>query len=316
MSTSPWRIVFFGTPSFAIPTLESLLQGQDEVVAVVTQPDREKGRGRKVIPSPVKELALQHGTTPLQPGKVKEEAFQEDIRGLQPELIVVVAYGQILPKSILKTPKYGAVNVHASLLPQYRGAAPIVWAILKGEKVTGVTTMLMDEGMDTGDILLQKEIPIEDDETGETLQQRLALLGAQLFMETLEKMKAGNIHPIPQDPSKATYAPPLKKEDGRIDWRKEAKEIDLQVRAFDPWPGAFTELDGRLLKVYRGEVKKGKAAGKAGTVVWVGSDFIEVETGTGKDSFFIKEVQLEGKRRMTVRDFLSGRPIPIGTVFQ
>jgi methionyl-tRNA formyltransferase len=310
---SPWRIVFFGTPSFAIPTFKSLLQGPDELVAVVTQPDREKGRGRKVIPSPVKQLALQHGMTPLQPGKVKEEAFQEKLRALQPELIVVVAYGQILPKSILRIPQYGAVNIHASLLPQYRGAAPIVWAILKGEKVTGVTTMFMAEGMDTGDILLQREIPIENDDTAETLQQRLALVGAQLFMETLEKMKAGKIHPIPQDHSRATYAPPLKKEDGRIDWRKEAKEIDLQVRAFDPWPGAFTELDGRLLKVYRGEVRKGRSAGKAGTVVWVGSDFIEVVTGN--DSFLIKEVQLEGKRRMSVREFLAGHSISIGTVF-
>ena len=313
MRPSPWRIVFFGTPPFAIPTLKSLLQGPDELVAVVTQPDREKGRGRKVIPSPVKELALQHGMPPLQPGKVKEEAFQEKLRALQPELIVVVAYGQILPKSILKIPQYGAVNIHASLLPQYRGAAPIVWAILKGEKVTGVTTMFMEEGMDTGDILLQREIPIEDDDTAETLQRRLALVGSQLFMETLEKMKAGKIHPIPQDPSKVTYAPPLKKEDGRIDWRKEAKEIDLQVRAFDPWPGAFTELDGRLLKVYRGEVRKGRPAGKAGTVVWVGSDFIEVVTGN--DSFLIKEVQLEGKRRMSVREFLAGHPINVGTVF-
>jgi methionyl-tRNA formyltransferase len=267
-----------------------------------------------VIPSPVKEIALQHEMTPLQPGKVKEEAFQESLKTLQPEVIVVAAYGQILPKSILKIPQYGAVNVHASLLPRYRGAAPIVWAILKGEKLTGVTTMLMDEGMDTGNILLQREIPIEEDDTGETLQQRLALLGAQLLMETLERMKAGDIHPIPQDHSKATYAPPLKKEDGRIDWRKEAKEIDLQVRAFDPWPGAFTELNGQLLKIYRGEVRKGKPTGKAGAVVWVGSDFIEVETGT--DSFLIEEVQMEGKRRMSSRDFLSGHLVTVGTVFQ
>jgi methionyl-tRNA formyltransferase len=314
LSISPWRIVFFGTPAFAVPTLSSLFRGPDEVVAVVTQPDREKGRGRKVIPSPVKEIALQHEMTPLQPGKVKEEAFQESLKTLQPEVIVVAAYGQILPKSILKIPQYGAVNVHASLLPRYRGAAPIVWAILKGEKLTGVTTMLMDEGMDTGNILLQREIPIEDDDTGETLQQRLALLGAQLLMETLERMKAGDIHPILQDHSKATYAPPLKKEDGRIDWRKEAKEIDLQVRAFDPWPGAFTELNGQLLKIYRGEVRKGKPTGKAGAVVWVGSDFIEVETGT--DSFLIEEVQMEGKRRMSSRDFLSGHLVTVGTVFQ
>lgn len=312
MTASPWRIVFFGTPSFAIPTLKNLLQGTEQVAAIVTQPDRERGRGRKVVPSPVKETALQHGITPLQPGKVREEAFQENLKALKPDLIVVVAYGQILPKPILAIPKYGAVNVHASLLPNYRGAAPIVWAILKGEKVTGVTTMFMDEGMDTGDILLQREIPIGDEDTGETLQQRLALLGAQLLMETVERMKRGDIHPILQDHSKATYAPTLRKEDGHIDWRKEAKEIDLQVRAFNPWPGAFTELDGQLLKIFRGEVRGGKPTGKAGAVVWVGSDFIEVETG--KDSFLIKEVQLEGKRRMGVRDFLSGHPVSIGKV--
>jgi methionyl-tRNA formyltransferase len=310
---SPWRIIFFGTPNFAIPTLKYLLQGPDEVIAVVTQPDREKGRGRKVIPSPVKELCLQHGLTLLQPEKVREEAFQEKMRSLQPELFVVAAYGQILPKSLLKIPKHGAVNVHASLLPKYRGAAPIPWAILKGERLTGVTTMMMDEGMDTGDILLQIEIPIGEEETGETLHDRLALLGAQLLLETVRGMKAGNLHPIPQDHSKATYAPPLKKEDGRIDWSKEAKEIDRQVRAFNPWPGAFTEWNGQLLKIYRGEVRGKKSTGKAGIVAWVGLDFIEVETS--KDFFLIKEVQLEGKRRMGVREFISGHPITVGTTF-
>ena len=273
----------------------------------------KRGEGERLLFSPVKELALQHDLTPLQPEKVKEEAFQEALSILQPDLIVVVAYGQILPKSILKIPKYGAVNVHASLLPKYRGAAPIAWAILNGEKVTGVTTMVMDEGMDTGDILLQTEIPIGDEETCETLHDRLASLGAQLLLETLEKMKGGNIRPIPQDHSKATYAPPLKKEDGHIDWKKEAKEIDRQIRAFNPWPGAFTKLGDQLLKIYKGEIREGAPAGKAGAVVWVGSDFIEVETG--KDSFLIKEVQLEGRRRMTIREFLSGHPIPVGTVF-
>jgi methionyl-tRNA formyltransferase len=310
---SPWRIIFFGTPNFAIPTLKYLLQGPDEVIAVVTQPDREKGRGRKVIPSPVKELALQHGLTLLQPEKVREEAFQEKMKSLQPELFVVAAYGQILPKSLLKIPKHGAVNVHASLLPKYRGAAPIPWAILKGERLTGVTTMMMDEGMDTGDILLQIEIPIGEEETSETLHDRLALLGAQLLLETVRGMKAGNLHPIPQDHSKATYAPPLKKEDGRMDWSKEAKEIDRQVRAFNPWPGAFTEWNGQLLKIYRGEVRGKKSIGKAGIVAWVGLDFIEVETS--KDFFLIKEVQLEGKRRMGVREFISGHPITVGTTF-
>ena len=313
MIGSPWRIIFFGTPIFAIPTLKNLLQGPDEVVAVVTQPDREKGRGRKVIPSPVKELALQHGLTLLQPEKVREEGFQEKIKSLQPELFVVLAYGQILPRFLLQIPKYGAVNVHASLLPKYRGAAPIAWAILKGERVTGVTTIMMDEGMDTGDILLQTEITIGEEETSETLHDRLALLGAKLLLETVSGMKAGNVHPIPQDHLKVTYAPPLKKEDGRIDWSKEGKEIDRQVRALNPWPGAFTEWNGKLLKIFRGEVREEISKGKAGMVSWVGSDFIEVETG--KNFFLIKEVQLEGKRRMTIREFLAGHQIPVGTAF-
>lgn len=312
MSAPPWRIVFFGTPSFALPALNSLLEGPDKVVGVVTQPDREKGRGRKVVVSHVKERALQHGLNPLQPEKAKGEAFQKALRELQPDLFVVVAYGQILPKPVLNIPKYGAVNVHASLLPKYRGAAPIAWAILKGEKVTGVTTMVMDEGMDTGDILLQDEAPIAPEETCETLHNRLASLGAQLLSETLEKMRGGNIRPIPQDHSKASYAPPLKKEDGHINWKKEAEELDRQVRAFNPWPGAFTKLDGRLLRIYKGAVRERVLTGKAGTVVWVGSDFIEVEAG--RDAYLIKEVQLEGRRRMSIREFLSGHPIPVGTV--
>jgi methionyl-tRNA formyltransferase len=313
LTVAPLRIVFFGTPSFALPTLRGLLERSDEVVGVVTQPDREKGRGRKVVVSPVKELAFQQGLTLLQPEKVKEESFQEVARGLKPDLFVVVAYGQILPKSLLNIPKYGAVNVHASLLPRYRGAAPVAWAILKGEKVTGVTTMVMDEGMDTGDILLQTEVPISDEETCETLHDRLALLGAQLLLKTLENMEKGNVRPIPQDPSKATYAPPLKKEDGHIDWKREAAEIDRQVRAFNPWPGAFTKWGDRLLRIYRGRIRERTPAGKAGGVVWVGSDFIEVETG--KDSYLIAEVQLEGRKKMTVREFLSGHPLSAGAVF-
>jgi len=313
LSNPSWRIIFFGTPSFALPPLETLIQGSDEVVAVVTQPDREKGRGRKVVASPVKELALQKGLPILQPAKVKEVSFQDKLKSFGADLFVVAAYGQILPKTILSLPKYGAINIHASLLPKYRGSAPIAWAILNGEKETGVTTMLMDEGMDTGDILLQSEIPIHEDETTETLQDRLALSGAQLLSETLEKMKKREIHPKAQDHSKATYAPMLKKEDGQIDWTKGAEEIDRQVRAFQPWPGAYTERQGQILKIFKGEVREGKVAGKAGTVLWVGTDFIEIETG--KDSYLLKEVQLEGKRRMSTRDFLSGHPVQAGTVF-
>ncbi len=314
MNIPAWRIVFFGTPSFAIPILQDFLKGPDQVVGVVTQPDREKGRGRKVVISPVKELALRHGLIPFQPEKAKEETFQEEIKSLQPDVMVVVAYGQILPRSVLNIPKYGAINVHASLLPKYRGAAPVAWAILNGEKVTGVTTMLMDPGMDTGHILLQAETPIGNDETCETLLDRLSLLGAQLLRRTLEKLKAGDIRPIPQDHSKATFAPPLKKEDGQIDWKRAAEEIDRRVRAFNPWPGAYTKIDGKLLKVYKGEVREKVPSGKAGTVTWVGSEFIEVETGKG--AYLLNEVQLEGRRRMAVREFLSGRPVPVGTVFR
>lgn len=313
MTTSSWRIVFFGTPAFSIPSLRNLLQGPDQVVAVVTQPDREKGRGRKLSPSPLKRFVLEQGISPLQPERVKEGPFQEKIKGLYPHLMVVVAFGQILPKSLLDLPAFGCINVHASLLPRYRGAAPIARAILNGETVTGVTTMRMDEGMDTGDILLQAQIPIEEEDTGETLQEKLSFLGAQLLMETIERMKAGCLSPIPQDHSKATYAPPLRKEDGRIDWKRGALEIDRQVRAFNPWPGAFTEWDHQLLKIYRGEVRSRSAQGREGSVIWVSPDFIEVETG--RDSFLIREVQLEGKRRMNVREFLPGHPIPVGTVF-
>jgi len=313
LKISSWRIVFFGTPAFAIPSLERLLQGSDEIVAVVTQPDRERGRGRKKSPSPVKELALQHRIPLFQPEKVKESSFVEAMRDLKPDLFVVVAFGQILPKSLLEIPKYGAVNVHGSLLPQYRGAAPIAWAILRGETKTGITTMLMDEGMDTGNILMQEEIPIKKEDTGETLQEKLSSLGARVLMETVARMKEGCLSPSPQDDSKATYAPPLKKEDGQIDWKRSAEEIHLKIRAFNPWPGAFTGWENRLLKIYQGEVRKGLSQAQAGSVIWVGTDFIEVATGEG--SLLIKEVQMEGKRRMCVRDFLSGHRISVGTVF-
>lgn len=312
MTEITWRIIFFGTPSFSTPALERLLRGEDNVVAIVTQPDREKGRGRKVIPSPVKELALRHGVPLFQPERVKDEAFHENLKALHPDLFVVVAYGKILPRSLLRIPRHGAVNIHASLLPQYRGASPISWAILRGEMKTGVTTMMMDEGMDTGAILLQREIPIGEEENAESLHDKLAPLGAELLVETVEKMKAGTIVPIAQDPSKATYAPPLSKEDGKIDWTREAGEIDRRVRAFYPWPGAFTGWEGHLLKISRGHVREGTVQGRPGRVVWLGSDFIEVATGRGL--FLIEEVQLEGKRKMSVRDFLSGHPIAVGTI--
>lgn len=308
-----WRIVFFGTPAFALPSFERLLKGPDEIVGAVTQPDRERGRGRKKAPSPVKELALQRGIALYQPERVKESSFLTEMKVLSPDLFVVVAFGQILPKTLLEVPQFGAVNVHGSLLPKYRGAAPIVWALLKGEKKTGITTMLMDEGMDTGDILLQAEIPIEEEDTGETLSRKLSALGGELLMETLEGLKARRLSPQPQDHTKASYAPPLKKEDGWIDWRRSAEEIHLQIRAFNPWPGAFTRWERGLLKILRGEVRKGTSTAEPGSVLWIGSDFIEVNTREG--SLLIKELQPEGKRRMSVRDFLSGHRVVVGTVF-
>ncbi len=317
MTIRPWRIVFFGTPSFAVPTLRGLLEGPDPVTAVVTQPDRKKGRGQKVGVSAVKEELLRHGKSGIllfQPERVKEETFQRSLKDLAPDLFVVAAYGQILPRSLLEIPQYGAINVHASLLPKYRGAAPIAWAILKGESVTGVTIMSLDEGMDTGDILSQREIPIAAEETAGTLHDRLASLGAPLLLETVSKMKRAEVTPVRQDPSRVTYAPLLKKEDGRINWEREAKEIDRQVRAFDPWPGAYAQLHGQLLKIYRGGVREGNTGTGKGTTLWVGADFIEV--GTGRDSFLMLEVQLEGKKRMGVREFLAGHPVPVGTVFE
>ena len=314
MSTSPWQIVFFGTPDFAVPTLKALLEGPDRVVAIVTQPDRGKGRGQKMVPSPIKKVALAHGVPSHQPDRVKDPSFQEEVKNLQPDLFVVVAYGQILPKSLLDVPKHGAINVHASLLPKYRGAAPISWALLKGEKVTGITTMMMDAGMDTGDILLQSEIPIGEGETFETLHDRLAELGAQLLKETIAGLESEKITPVSQDHSGATYAPLIKKEDGQIDWSKGADEIDRQVRAFNPWPGAYTQWEDRLLKIFGGEVRKGTPQGENGSVSWVGTDAIEVKAGKG--CYGIREVQLEGGRRLSVRDFLQGHRVQVGTVFR
>lgn len=310
---APWRIVFFGTSAFSLPTLERLLESNEKVVAVVTQPDRARGRGQKMASSPVKTLASSRGIPILQPERVKEEAFQAQVRDLRSDLFVVVAYGQILPKSLLDLPEHGAVNVHASLLPKYRGAAPIPWAILQGEKVTGVTTMLMDEGMDTGDILLQEEVLIGDRDTTETLQGRLARTGAQLLMNTLERLKAGALRPVPQDSTKASYAPMLKKEDGWIEWAKDAVEIDRQVRALNPWPGVFTRWNGRRLKICQGEFREGLPEKRPGTITWVAPNGLEVQTGKGR--YLIQELQLEGKRRMSVKDFLLGHPISIGTTF-
>jgi methionyl-tRNA formyltransferase len=299
------RIVFMGTPEFAVPSLKALIESGDEVVAVVTQPDKPKGRGLEVTPPPVKTLAQKHGIPVLQPQKIKTEEFLKQLEELKPDIICVVAYGKILPKGILELPKYGCINVHASLLPKYRGAAPINWAIIRGEKVTGITTMKMDEGMDTGDILLQREVPIEDEDTAETLSHKLSLTGAEVLIETLNLLKEGKLKPIPQNHSQATYAPMLKKEDGEIDWGKTAEEIRNLVRGTLPWPGAYTFLDNKILKVYKVRVVEGQ--GKPGEVIK--SDKETLRVATGENALDILELQIEGGKRLDTATFLRGRKI-------
>lgn len=313
MTRFPWRIVFFGTPAFAIPVLKNLLQGSEEVVAVVTQPDREKGRGRKPVSSPVKEIALQQGLPLFQPEKVREETFQNNIKGLQPDLFVVVAYGQILPKSLLEIPWHGAINVHASLLPKYRGAAPIPWPILKGESVTGVTTMLMDEGMDTGGMLLQETLSITPDDTAGSLSPRLADVGGRLLVETIARLKAGTLAPRPQDHSQATLAPLLKKEDGLIDWTLPAGSIANRVRGLNPWPGAYTFAGAERWVLCRAAALSVPTGAQPGRVTAVTRDALHV--GTGDGLLAIQELQPANSRRMTVAQYLAGHPIQPGLQF-
>jgi methionyl-tRNA formyltransferase len=304
------RIVFMGTPEFAVPSLKALIESGEQVVSVVCQPDKPKGRGLDVIPPPTKVLAEKHGIPVLQPQKIKTEEFFDKLKELNPDLICVAAYGKILPKNILDLPTYGCINVHASLLPKYRGAAPINWAIIRGEKTTGITTMKMDEGMDTGDILLKREMPIDDEDTGETLSEKLSEMGAKVLIETISLLKKGKLNPIPQDHSQATYAPMLKKEDGKIDWKKSAEEIRNLIRGALPWPGAYTKLEGKLLKIYKASVTSGK--GRPGEVIKSNSGALTVATGIG--ALDILEIQIEGGKRLKTEVFLRGRRIKEGTL--
>lgn len=306
-----WRIIFMGTPAFACPTLQTLLERGENVVAVFTQPDRPKGRGQKLQAPPVKELALQHGLTVHQPLKVRAPEVIEQIGALQPDLIVVVAFGQILPKALLEIPSHGCVNVHASLLPRYRGAAPLNWCIVNGESETGATTMLMDVGLDTGPMLLKRATPIAPDEDITTLHDRMALLGARLLGETLDGMQAGSITPQPQDDAQTCYAPLLKKEDGLIDWTKPAQEIHNLVRGLATWPGAYTFLQGQPLKIH--STRLGTTSGTAGTVLAASAEGIEVACGQG--SLLIRELQPAGSRRMDAASFLAGHPLAPDTAF-
>jgi methionyl-tRNA formyltransferase len=306
------RLVFMGTPEFAVPSLKALIDSRHNVVAVVTQPDRPKGRGRALTQSPVKELAEKHKIEVIQPPGAKEKGFIQRLKELNPDLIVVIAYGHILPKPILDIPSLGCINVHASLLPKYRGASPINWAIIEGEVETGVTTILMDEGMDTGDILLTGKTTIEKDDNYENLQKRLSLLGADVLLKTIESMKEGTLKLVTQRDSDATYASLLKKEDGLINWNLEAKRINNIIRGLNPWPGTFTNWKGKRLKILSGSTLPASINDVPGTVIRKDSDGIQIATKKGV--FLITKLQPENKRAMEAKDFLKGYDIKEGEV--
>jgi len=301
------RLVFLGSGAFAIPSLEALIQAGHDVAAVVTQPDKEKGRGRALAPPPLKPTALAHGLTVLQPRRVKEPAAQDALRALAPEIQVVVAYGQILPTSVIEIPPRRTVNVHGSLLPRYRGAAPVQWAIVNGETETGVTTMLIDAGLDTGPTLLKRSTPIGDEEDAEDLEKRLAVLGAALLVDTLRGLEDGSVTPVPQDHEKATHAPIIRKEDGVIDWTRPADSIARRVRGFHAWPGATTTVGGRGLRVLRARVLPGVAADDfvPGALVQADREGLQVACGAGS-RLLLLEVQPESRNAMPASAFAAG----------
>lgn len=305
------RIVFMGTPDFSVPTLEQLIR-HHQVVGVVTQPDKRKGRGKAMAFPPVKEKALEYEIPVYQPVKVREPSFIEELKSMHPDIIVVVAFGQILPEEILNLPPYGCVNVHASLLPKYRGAAPIQWSIIDGEKETGVTTMYMAKGLDTGDMLDKVVVPIDPKETGESLHDKLAAAGGELILETLSKLENGTAERIPQNDAESCYAKMLTKELGEIDWNQSAVSIERLIRGLNSWPSAYTHLDGKTLKIWDADVEEGQDDVAVGTVTEVKKDCFSVQTGEGK--LKINEIQLQGKKRMPVQAFLLGYKIEKGTV--
>jgi hypothetical protein len=305
------KIIFMGTPDFAAASLEALIASKHEIMAVVTQPDKPKGRKGELTPSPVKAIAVEKGIKVYQPVRVREQEFVEILRGYNPDVIIVVAFGQIIPESILEIPKYGCVNIHGSLLPKYRGAAPIQWAVLDGEKETGVTTMLMDKGIDTGDILLKRVINLAEDETAGSLFDKLMVLGAETILETLEGLENGSITPEKQGESPTDYAKMLTKAMGLIDFTRTAAELDCFIRGMNPWPSAYTVLDGKTLKIWKAKPVDGN--GGAGSVLSVGKDSFIV--CCGENALEILEVQLEGKKRMSAGDFLKGTHLEPGTEF-
>ena len=307
------RVVFMGTPDFAVGTLEALLQSRHQVVAVVTQPDKPKGRGKAMQFTAVKEVAVRAEIPVLQPKKVREPEVVEEIRQFHPDVSVVVAFGQLIPKAILDMPQYGCVNVHASLLPKYRGAAPIQWAVIDGEEKSGVTTMQMDEGLDTGDMLLTEEVVLDSQETGGSLFDKLSEVGAGLLLKTLDELEAGNIHPQKQPKESTTaYAAMLTKKMGEIDWTKSAVQIERLVRGLNPWPSAYTHLGQKTLKIWRAAVHPlSEQKKEPGTVILMDKKHFGVQTGDGM--LEILELQLEGKKRMDADAFLRGYQLENGT---
>ena len=302
------RIVFMGTPDFAVPCLAELLEAGHQVCGVFTQPDKPKGRKMVLTPPPVKELALEKGLPVYQPAKMRDGEALGILQELRPELIVVVAYGKILPKEILTLPPKGCVNVHGSLLPKYRGAAPIQWSVINGEKETGVTTMLMDEGLDTGDMLLRDTVKIGENETAGELFDRLAPIGAQLLLKTLEGLEQGSIAPQKQNDQESTYASMLDKNLSAVNWNKSSREVHNLIRGLTPWPTAYTVLEGKKLKLFGSSVSAAK--GGAGEIVSLNPFLVGCGDGV---CVRIDQVQLEGKKRMGAADFFRGHPVPLKT---
>lgn len=304
------KIVYMGTPDFAVGPLEALIAAGHTVTAVVTQPDKPKGRSGRVQMPPVKACALEHGIEVFQPVKVKAPEAVEVLRGFEADVFIVAAFGQILSREILEMPRYGCLNIHASLLPAYRGAAPIQWVILNGEKESGVTIMQMDAGIDTGDMLLKAVVPIEENENDESLRDKLAAAGSSLIVEALEKLESGELAPEKQNDAESCYAKMLTKAMGHIDWNETAREIERKVRGLYSWPGAYTSYQGKMLKIYRAQALDEGPDGEAGSVSSVTKNAVIVNAGAGKLS--LQEVQLEGKKRMAVKDFLLGYKVGKG----
>ena len=311
------RVVFMGTPGFAVGTLKALLEAGHDVAAVVTQPDKPKGRGKELLMTPVKAEAVKHDIPVFQPERVrKNEEFLEELKKLAPDVIVVVAFGQLLPVSVLTLPKYGCVNVHASLLPMYRGAAPLQWVIINGEKVSGVTTMQMDKGLDTGDMLLKEEVAIEPKETYETYHDKLSVVGAQLLIKTLDGLEAGTITPVKQE-GDTCYASMIDKSLGNLDFTRPAVELERLMRGIDPAPAAYSFLDGKLLKLFGADVvdsDKEYSAQECGIITNITKNTFDITTGAGV--LRVNEVQLEGKKRMDAASFIRGCRLTEGTALK